>query len=71
MQLQVPGITRAIRGKFLLECERQDQKMKLESKSSTTKTTHMLSMVRVVTPTLVYMAAASISDLGTRRRDAG
>ena len=44
--------------------ERQDEKLKLESKSSTTKTKHMLSMVRVITPTLVYMAAASISDLG-------
>ena len=61
MQLQVPGITYTLSEE---KYERQDEKLKLESKSSTTKTKHMLSMVRVITPTLVYMAAASISDLG-------
>jgi hypothetical protein len=46
------------------KCERQEEKIKLESKSSTTETKRMLSTSRVITPTLVYMAAALISDLG-------
>ena len=46
------------------KCERQDEKMKLESNPSTTETKRMLSMFRVVTPALVYMAAALVSDHG-------